>query len=97
MGVRTVSPAPQLLADQVRLRLVFRILAILGCAVLLAAALTYALAVGSQSIPVDQVIAALRDDADLKKSVLIIVREVRLPRALVGALVGLNLSVAGVM
>ena len=79
------------------MRLTARVLVVAGCALLLAAALIYALAVGSQSIPVDQVIAALRNDADVKKSVLIIVREVRLPRALVAALVGLNLSVAGVM
>lgn len=74
-----------------------RLALIAGCGLLLAAAMIYALTVGTQSIPVDQVIAALRDDADVKKSVLIIVREVRLPRALVGALVGLNLSVSGVM
>lgn len=97
MGVGTASSSHPSFAGQARLRLVSRVLIILGCGLLVAAALTYALAVGSQSIPVDQVIAALRDETDVKKSVLVIVREVRLPRALVGALVGLNLSVAGVM
>lgn len=65
--------------------------------VLLAGALVYALAKGSQEISISEVIDALRDRDSVSKATAIIVHEVRLPRALVGALVGLNLAVSGTL
>lgn len=82
---------------QARSRLAFRGSILLLCAALLAGALIFALAAGTQSIPAGEVLDALRGSESVRRSAQVIVREVRLPRALVGALVGLNLSVAGVM
>jgi iron complex transport system permease protein len=78
-------------------RLVWRLLIIGLCALLLAGALVFALGSGSQSIPASDVIQALRDRESVKKSVGIIIHEVRLPRALTGALVGMNLAVSGTL
>jgi iron complex transport system permease protein len=66
-------------------------------ALLLAMALIFALGSGSQSIPAGDVIQALQDRESVKRSVAIIIHEVRLPRALTGALVGLNLAVSGTL
>jgi iron complex transport system permease protein len=78
-------------------RLASRALIIALSALLLLGAMIFALGRGSQDIPADQVIKALRDRESVRKSVQIIIHEVRLPRALVGALVGMNLAVAGTL
>ncbi|NLX08101.1 MAG: iron ABC transporter permease [Chloroflexi bacterium] len=65
--------------------------------VLLAGALIYALAEGSQDIPIDQVVQALRDRASVTRATQVIIHEIRLPRALVGALVGMNLALSGTL
>jgi iron complex transport system permease protein len=83
-------------ASQTR-RLAVRILIIALSALLLLGAMIFALGSGSQSIPAGQVIRALRDQASVKKSTAIIIHQVRLPRALVGALVGMNLAVSGTL
>lgn len=90
------TPAAQTLSQAHR-RLAFRVLIIILCGVLLAAAMIVALGSGSQSIPAADVIRALTDPASVKKSTEIIIHQVRLPRALVGALVGMNLAIAGTM
>jgi iron complex transport system permease protein len=90
------SAAPRI-HSVTRTRLASRLLVIVLAAVLLAGALVVALGRGSQDIPADQVIKALRDSESVKRSTYIIVHEVRLPRALTGALVGLNLAVAGTL
>jgi iron complex transport system permease protein len=76
------------LTTQERRRLVWRFVIIGLCALLLAAAMVLALSSGSQSIPASDVVGALRDPASVKRSVAVIIREVRLPRILTGALVG---------
>ena len=83
-------------ANQTR-RLALRILIIALSALLLLGAMVFALGSGSQSIPASEVIRALRDQASVKKSTAIIIHQVRLPRALVGALVGMNLAVSGTL
>ena len=90
------STAPRTLSET-RSRLATRLLVIVLAAALLAGAMVVALGRGSQDIPADQVIKALRDSESVKRSTYIIVHEVRLPRALTGALVGLNLAVAGTL
>jgi iron complex transport system permease protein len=80
-----------------RRRLIWRASVIAISLVVLLVAIIVALGRGSQDIPADQVIKALHDSEGVKKSTYIIVHEVRLPRVLTGALVGLNLAVAGVM
>jgi iron complex transport system permease protein len=80
-----------------RRRLVWRWVVIGLCALLLAAAMILALSSGSQSIPAKDVLRALREPQGVKRSVAVIVREVRLPRVLTGALVGLNLAVSGAL
>ena len=83
--------------DQDRRRLIIRLTIIGLCALALVGAFILGLGSGSQSIPADQVIQALRDRESVKKSVEIIIHEVRLPRVLLGLLVGLNLAVSGTM
>ncbi len=83
--------------SQARRRLALRLSIIVLSALLLLGAMIFALGSGSQSIPADQVIHALRDRESVKKSTAIIIHEVRLPRALAGALVGLNLAVSGAL
>ncbi len=85
------------LTTQERRRLVWRFVIIGLCALLMVAALVLALSSGSQSIPAKDVLGALRDRESVKRSVAVIIREVRLPRALTGALVGLNLAVSGTL
>jgi iron complex transport system permease protein len=87
----------RLTTDQERRRLIWRWMVIGLSALLLAGALVFALGSGSQSIRAVDVIRALRDRESVKRSVAIIIREVRLPRALTGALVGLNLAVSGTL
>lgn len=83
--------------NQARWRLVWRLIVIVLCLLLLAGAMVVTMGEGSVDIPADQVIQALRDRESAQKSVSIIVHEVRLPRALVGAMVGLNLAVSGAL
>ncbi len=78
-------------------RLARRTVIVVLAVALLATALVVALGSGSQSIPYKTVLQALLDRESVKKSVQIIVHEVRLPRAMVGALVGMNLAISGVM
>jgi iron complex transport system permease protein len=78
-------------------RLVARLLIIALSALLLLGAMIVALGQGAQDIPSSQVIDALLGGEDVKKSVSVIVNQVRLPRALIGALVGLNLAVSGAL
>jgi iron complex transport system permease protein len=85
------------LTNQERRRLVGRLGLIGLSALLLAGALIWALGSGSQSIAAGDVIQALRDRESVKRSVAIIIHEVRLPRALAGALVGMNLAVSGTL
>ncbi len=99
MSVEAALPSSKTAAgiSQTRWRLAYRTAVILFFAVLLFAAMVYALSEGSQKIPRDQVISALRDETTVKRSVWIIIQKVRLPRALTGALVGMNLAVSGTM
>ncbi len=85
------------LTTQERRRLAWRLVIIGLCALLLVLAMVLALSSGSQSIPAKDVLAALRDRESVKRSVAVIIHEVRLPRALTGALVGLNLAVSGTL
>ncbi|RPH58370.1 MAG: amino acid permease, partial [Acidobacteria bacterium] len=80
-----------------RRRLAWRVAVIGLCALLLAAAFVIALGSGSQSIAAGDVIEALRDRESVRRSIAVIIHEVRLPRALVGALVGVNLAVSGTL
>ncbi|MEB2287099.1 MAG: iron ABC transporter permease [Anaerolineae bacterium] len=80
-----------------RRRLITRLMIIALSSLLLLGALILALGSGAQSIAPDEVIQALQDRESVKKSVALIIHEVRLPRALAGALVGLNLAVAGAL
>lgn len=89
------SPAQPI--SQARRRLAFRILILGASAVLLAAVIVVALGSGTQSIPARDVVKALQDRESVRKSTALIIHEVRLPRTLTGALVGMNLAVAGVM
>ncbi|MCD4686855.1 MAG: iron ABC transporter permease [Anaerolineae bacterium] len=90
------SAAPSALTRDQR-RLAMRTLVIVLSGVLLFVALLIGLSNGSQSIPVEDVIQALRDRASVSRSVGLIVHEVRLPRVLTGALVGWNLALSGVL
>lgn len=74
-----------------------RTLVIVLAGVLLIVALLIGLSNGAQSIPMTDVIQALRDRASVSRSVGLIVHEVRLPRVLTGALVGWNLALSGVL
>lgn len=84
-------------ASQARWRLASRTLIGVLSALLLLGGIVYSLGSGSVSIPASDVIAALRDRASVAKMTGIIVHEVRLPRVLIGALVGMNLGVAGTL
>lgn len=90
------SPIQSGLSSEQR-RLVFRLWLIALCALLLAGSFILALSSGSQSIPASDIIKTLQERESVKKSTEIIIHEVRLPRALVGLLVGLNLAVSGTM
>lgn len=78
-------------------RLASRALIIVLSGLLLLGAMIYALGEGSQDIPADQVVKALQDRESVRRSTQIIIHEVRLPRALVGALVGMSLAVSGTL
>ena len=80
-----------------RRRLIFRLTIIALSGLLLLGAVVLALGSGSQSISAAEVIQALQDRESVKRSIALIVHEVRLPRALAGALVGMNLAVAGAL
>jgi iron complex transport system permease protein len=80
-----------------RRRLIARLTVIGLCALLVAGSMILALGVGAQDIPADQVLQALIDRDSVPKAVGNIIHVVRLPRALVGALVGLNLALSGAM
>ena len=80
-----------------RQRLARRTVIIVLSGLLLLGAMVLALGRGSKDIPAGDVIKALTDADSVQKSTYIIVHEVRLPRALTGALVGLNLAVSGVL
>lgn len=98
MGAEAFARAPSSRSlDQARRRLVIRSGIIVLSGVLLLGAVIFALGSGSQSIPADQVIRALRDPASVEKATDIIINEVRLPRVLAGALVGLNLALSGTL
>jgi len=97
VGVEAVQVSPQHVPALTRRRLITRSLVIVLSGLLLFGAMIYALGSGSQPIPASEVISALQDRASVKKSVAIIIHDVRLPRALAGALVGLNLSVSGAL
>lgn len=84
-------------ASQARWRLASRTLVGVLCALLLLGGIVYSLGSGSVSIPSADVIAALRDRASVARMTGVIVNEVRLPRVLIGALVGMNLGVAGTL
>jgi iron complex transport system permease protein len=68
---------------------------LLAALVLLAGASLASIAVGSVSVPVNEVIAALVDPQATDEHV--IVRDVRVPRTLVGIAVGASLGVAGAL
>lgn len=93
----TIPPSQPQAISRAQRRLVIRLTVIALSIVLLLGAMIVALGSGSQSIPYGKVIEALRDRDSVQRSVAIIVHEVRLPRALVGALVGMNLAVSGVL
>ncbi len=98
MRVETsIAPSQSPSTSLARRRLAIRLGVIVLSSILLLGALIVALGSGSKSIPYDEVIQALRDRESVARSVAVIVHEVRLPRALVGALVGMNLAVSGVM
>lgn len=98
MRLEALAPAPVPHAlSYSRRRLAVRLLIIVLSGLLLLGAMIFALGSGSQSIPADEVVQALRDRASVKKSVALIIHEVRLPRALTGALVGLNLALSGAL
>ncbi len=78
-------------------RLIIRLVVIALSSALLLGAMVVALGSGAKAIPYRDVIQALRDRESVAKSVEIIVHEVRLPRALIGALVGMNLAVSGAL
>lgn len=80
-----------------RRRLIVRLTIIALSALLLLGAMIVALGSGSQSIAAKEVVQALQDRDSVKKSVALIIHEVRLPRALTGALVGMNLAMAGAL
>ncbi|MBN2305331.1 MAG: iron ABC transporter permease [Anaerolineae bacterium] len=80
-----------------RRRLIIRTVVVVLAGLLLAGAMIVSLGRGSKEIPARDVINALRDSDSVAKSTYIIVHKVRLPRALTGALVGMNLAVAGTM
>jgi iron complex transport system permease protein len=88
---------PQSISQAAQRRLTIRLTVIALSVLVLLGAVVVALGSGSKAIPYDQVIQALRDRDSVQKSVEIIVHEVRLPRVLVGALVGMNLAVSGVL
>lgn len=85
------------LASQARWRLASRTLVGVLSVALLFAGIVYSLGSGSVGIPSNDVIAALRDRESVARMTGIIVHEVRLPRVLIGALVGMNLGVAGTL
>jgi iron complex transport system permease protein len=96
--------AEQEVKEQHRKKLLRWTIALISLAVALLASAIIAICIGSVSIPVDQVFAALFSP-DLWKVMTgghasstdnIIVLEIRLPRILVAALVGASLAVAGV-
>ncbi len=98
MQVEAVAPASSSHALHVsRRRLIFRLTIIALSGLLLFGALILALGSGSQSISAGKVIQALQDRESVKRSIALIVHEVRLPRALAGALVGMNLAVSGAL
>ena len=99
MSAEAAIPASTRLAQRqtARRRLVIRLAVIALSGLVLFGAMVYALGSGSQSIPANEVIKALFDGTSVKRSTEIIVHQVRLPRALVGALVGLNLAVSGAL
>jgi iron complex transport system permease protein len=79
------------------MRLASRVFIIIICGLLLCGTLVYALSQGSQDIPFDQVVKAIRDQSSVDRATQLVIHKVRLPRVLVAGLVGLNLAVAGVM
>ena len=80
-----------------RRRLLWRLAVIALSALALVGAMVLALGTGSKSIPADDVVQALINRESVQKSVEVIIHQVRLPRALAGALVGLNLAVSGAL
>ncbi len=98
-------------SDPERWRLVTRVLALIFCGALLLIGLVITLQRGSVDIPTDQVIKGLQSRSEVEEFKEMpngttvskvpvwwtIVHEQRLARALVGALVGMNLAVAGTM
>lgn len=99
--MRNLAPASPVVsiryAGQARWRLAWRALVIGLSALLLLAGVVYSLGSGSVSIPSHDVIAALQDRENVSRMTGIIVHEVRLPRVLVGLLVGINLGVSGTL
>ncbi len=93
----TVVAAARPALTSAQRRLAWRTLIIVLSSLVLLGAVIFSLGRGAQAIPAGDVIAALRDPDSVSKSVNIIVNKVRLPRTLTGALVGLNLAVAGTM
>lgn len=98
MRAEAVTPASSSQALHVsRRRLLTRLTIIALSGLLLLGAMIVALGSGSQAISAGEVIQALQDRESVKRSIALIVHEVRLPRALAGALVGLNLAVSGAL
>lgn len=92
-----IHRAPPQAINLERRRLLSRTVIMALSGALLLGAMIMALSQGSQDIPAGEVLDALRDGDSVARSTDVIVNKVRLPRALVGALVGLNLAVAGTM
>jgi len=95
--VHVEAVAPLATSSRTRRRSLTRATIIALGGVLLLGAMVFALGSGSQSIPANEVIRALQSSTAVKRSTWVIVHEVRLPRVLVGAMVGINLAVAGAL
>lgn len=97
MTSKALARSAPLTLSQAQRRLAWRTLIIVLSGLLLLGAVIVSLGRGAQSIPAGDVLAALRDPDSVSKATNIIVNRVRLPRMLTGALVGINLAVAGTM
>ncbi len=78
-------------------RLALRTLMMVLVALLLAGGMAFALGRGAVDIPMREVFETLRDKESGSRLAQVIIHQQRLPRALVAALVGINLAVAGTM
>lgn len=97
MSLEATSQASPRVIDRARGRLATRTLIIVLSGVLLLGAMAYSLGNGAVDIPTEDVFKALRDQSSVSKLTRVIIHQQRLPRALTGALVGINLAVAGAL